>query len=92
MKQKERIAIIGAGITGLLTACMIVRKGFSVTVFDKQPFPPVNASSIAGGTEAWKVAGRLKAENVPVLLTVNFPRRTTTPAADADPDPLRVLR
>ncbi|MBP6444089.1 MAG: amidohydrolase family protein [Gemmatimonadales bacterium] len=47
---------------------------------------------IAGGTEAWKVAGRLKAENVPVLLTVNFPRRTTTPAADADPDPLRVLR
>ncbi len=47
---------------------------------------------IAGGTEAWKVADRLKAESVPVLLTVNFPRRTTTPAVDADPDPLRVLR
>lgn len=47
---------------------------------------------IAGGSEAWKVAGRLKAENVPVLLTVNFPRRTTAPAPDADPDPLRILR
>ena len=47
---------------------------------------------IAGGSEAWKVAERLKAENVPVLLTVNFPRRTTAPAPDADPDPIRVLR
>lgn len=47
---------------------------------------------IAGGSEAWKVAARLKAENVPLLLTVNFPRRTTAPAPDADPDPLRILR
>ncbi len=31
---------------------------------------------VAGGNEAWKVADRLKAENVPVLLSVNFPRRT----------------
>ncbi len=30
---------------------------------------------IAGGNEAWKVADRLKADNVPVLLSVNFPRR-----------------
>ena len=49
IKQKEKVAVIGAGITGLLTACMIARREFSVTVFDKQPFPPVNASSIAGG-------------------------------------------
>lgn len=47
---------------------------------------------IAGGSEAWKVADRLKRENVPVLLSVNFPRRTTAPAAEADPDPIRVLR
>lgn len=47
---------------------------------------------IAGGSEAWKVAGRLKAENVPVLLSVNFPRRTAAPAADAEPEPIRVLR
>ncbi|MBA2291230.1 MAG: amidohydrolase family protein [Gemmatimonadales bacterium] len=47
---------------------------------------------IAGGTEAWRVADRLKRENVAVLLSVNFPRRTTAPAPEADPDPIRVLR
>jgi hypothetical protein len=47
---------------------------------------------IAGGSEAWKVAGRLKAENVPVLLSINFPRRTAAPAPDAEPEAIRVLR
>lgn len=47
---------------------------------------------IGGGSEAYLVADRLKAENVPVLLSVNFPRRTAAPAADAEPEPLRVLR
>ena len=47
---------------------------------------------IAGGAEAYMVAARLKAENVPVLLTLNFPRRTAAPSADADPDPIRVLK
>jgi imidazolonepropionase-like amidohydrolase len=47
---------------------------------------------IAGGNEAHLVASRLKAENVPVLLTLNFPRRTAAPSADADPEPLRLLR
>jgi imidazolonepropionase-like amidohydrolase len=47
---------------------------------------------IAGGGEAHLVADRLKAEGVPVLLSTNFPRRTTAPAAGADPDPIRLLR
>ena len=47
---------------------------------------------IAGGSEAYTVAARLKAEGVPVLLSANFPRRTSAPSPDADPDPLRVLR
>jgi imidazolonepropionase-like amidohydrolase len=47
---------------------------------------------IAGGLEAYTVAERLKAENVPVLQTLNFPRLTQAPSADADPEPLRVLR
>ena len=47
---------------------------------------------IAGGGEAYLVAARLKAEGVPVLLSANFPRRTVAPSADADPDPVRVLR
>jgi len=47
---------------------------------------------IAGGGEAWKVADRLKAANVPVLLTLNFPKRTTANVPEADPETLRVLR
>ncbi|MEP6780888.1 MAG: amidohydrolase family protein [Gemmatimonadaceae bacterium] len=47
---------------------------------------------IAGGSEANLVSARLKAENVPVLLSTNFPRRTVAPSADADPEPIRVLR
>ena len=46
---------------------------------------------IAGGEEADRVAARLKAENVPVLLSVNFPRRPQA-SPDADPEPLRMLR
>jgi len=47
---------------------------------------------IAGGSEANLVAARLKSENVPVLLSLNYPRRTSAPSADADPDPIRLLR
>lgn len=46
---------------------------------------------IAGGEEADRVAARLKAENVPVLLSLNFPRRPQA-SPDADPEPLRMLR
>jgi hypothetical protein len=38
------------------------------------------------------VADRLKAENVPVMLSLNFPRRTTAASPDADPEPVRVMR
>ncbi|MEP6766934.1 MAG: amidohydrolase family protein, partial [Gemmatimonadaceae bacterium] len=47
---------------------------------------------IAGGSEANLVSARLKADNVPVLLSTNFPRRTVAPSPDADPEPIRVLR
>jgi hypothetical protein len=47
---------------------------------------------IAGGEEAWRVAERLKRENVPVIATLNFPRRPATMDADADPEPIRVLQ
>ncbi len=46
---------------------------------------------IAGGEEADEVAARLKAENVPVLVSLNFPRRPNA-SPDADPEPLRMLR
>jgi hypothetical protein len=47
---------------------------------------------IAGGEEAWMVADRLKKENVPVIATLNFPRRTAAPDPDADPEPIRTLQ
>ena len=47
---------------------------------------------IAGGQEAWQVADRLKADNVPVLLSLDFPKRTAAASAEADPEPLSLLR
>jgi imidazolonepropionase-like amidohydrolase len=47
---------------------------------------------ISGGNEAWKVAGRLKEQNVPVLLSLNFPKRTAAVSPEADPEDLDVLR
>jgi imidazolonepropionase-like amidohydrolase len=46
---------------------------------------------IAGGAEASQVADRLKSENVPVLVSVDYPKRAAQ-APDADPEPLRMLR
>ncbi len=47
---------------------------------------------ISGGQEAWKVADRLKAQNVPVLLSLNFPKRTANASPEADPENLDTLR
>ncbi|HEX8557217.1 MAG TPA: amidohydrolase family protein, partial [Pyrinomonadaceae bacterium] len=47
---------------------------------------------INGGLEADRLAARLKAANVPVLLSLNFPRRAAAASPESDPEPLRVLR
>jgi len=47
---------------------------------------------IAGGREAATVATRLHDQDVPVLLSMNFPKRTTSASPDADPETLRTLR
>jgi imidazolonepropionase-like amidohydrolase len=47
---------------------------------------------VVGGQEAWKVTDRLKAQNVPVLLSINFPKRTASASPDADPETLELLR
>jgi imidazolonepropionase-like amidohydrolase len=47
---------------------------------------------IAGGEEAWRVADRLKRENVAVIASLNFPRPPQNVDADADPEPTRVLQ
>jgi imidazolonepropionase-like amidohydrolase len=47
---------------------------------------------IAGGQDAWKVASRLKEQNIPVLLSLNFPKRTTAVSPEADPEDMETLR
>jgi imidazolonepropionase-like amidohydrolase len=47
---------------------------------------------IAGGMESGKVADRLKKQDVPVLLSLNFPKRTAAFSAEADPEPMETLR
>ncbi|QQS41221.1 MAG: amidohydrolase family protein [Acidobacteriota bacterium] len=47
---------------------------------------------ISGGQESWKLAGRLKEENVPVLLSLDFPKRTLSEHKEAEPEPLDTLR
>ena len=47
---------------------------------------------VAGGREADAVAERLAKQNVPVLLSLNLPRRTTAALPEADPESMRVLR
>ena len=46
---------------------------------------------ISGGAESDQVLDRLKAEHVPVLLSLDFPRRPVA-SPDADPEPIRTLR
>jgi imidazolonepropionase-like amidohydrolase len=47
---------------------------------------------IAGGQEAGGVADRLKAADASILLSLNFPKRTTAASPDADPESLDLLR
>lgn len=47
---------------------------------------------IVGGEEAYMVTDRLKAEHVPVLLSMDFPQRPAAAGRNAEPEPLRVLR
>ncbi len=47
---------------------------------------------VAGGNEAWKVTDRLKKADAAVLLSLNFPKKTTANSPEADPEPMEVLR
>ncbi len=47
---------------------------------------------LAGGQEAWKVADQLKSANIAVLLSLDFPKRTTSASPEADPESLEMLR
>ena len=47
---------------------------------------------IAGGMESGKAVDRIKKQDVPVLLSLNFPKRTASASPEADPEPMEILR
>jgi 2-octaprenylphenol hydroxylase len=48
MKPTADIIIVGAGLVGAATACMLARSGFSVQVLEQQPPPPWSSESPVG--------------------------------------------
>ena len=47
--SKNRVAIIGAGITGITTAYALTKRGCDVTVFDRHPYAAMETSFANGG-------------------------------------------
>ena len=45
----KKIAIIGAGVTGVTTAYQLMKKGYNVTVFEKQKYAAMETSFANGG-------------------------------------------
>lgn len=45
----KRIAVVGAGITGITTAYYLARMGYQVEVFDQEPHPAMRTSYANGG-------------------------------------------
>ncbi|WP_111895478.1 D-amino acid dehydrogenase [Acinetobacter sp. MB5] len=79
------IAIIGAGITGVTTAYELIKKGFEVTVFEKNLYPAMETSFANGGqlsacnAEVWNqkstIAKGIKwmsQKDAPLLLNPSF--------------------
>lgn len=47
--HSPRVAVIGAGVTGITTAYNLARRGCCVTVFDRQPYAAMETSFANGG-------------------------------------------
>ncbi|MEM1287549.1 MAG: D-amino acid dehydrogenase [Pseudomonadota bacterium] len=48
-RAERKIAVIGAGITGVSVAYALVKRGFNVTVFDRNRYPAMDTSFANGG-------------------------------------------
>lgn len=62
----KKVAVIGAGITGITTAYYLARAGHSVTVFEQEPHPAMRTSYANGGqisvsnSEVWNTWSNVK--------------------------------
>ena len=48
-ETRDHIAVVGAGITGVTTAYALVKRGFHVTIYDRQPYAAMETSFANGG-------------------------------------------
>jgi D-amino-acid dehydrogenase len=64
--MNKRIAVVGAGITGITTAYYLARAGYGVEVFDEEPHPAMRTSYANGGqisvsnSEVWTTWSNVK--------------------------------
>jgi 2-polyprenyl-6-methoxyphenol hydroxylase-like FAD-dependent oxidoreductase len=64
-KQMRKMAVIGAGITGVTTARALMKRGFDVTVFDRHRYAAMETSFANGGqlsasnAEVWNSYGTI---------------------------------
>ena len=49
MKEVAKVAVVGAGITGITTAYQLSQRGAEVTVFEANPYPAMETSYANGG-------------------------------------------
>jgi D-amino-acid dehydrogenase len=62
----KNVAVIGAGITGITTAYYLAKKGYSVTVYEQEPYPAMRTSFANGGqvsvsnSEVWTTWSNVK--------------------------------
>jgi D-amino-acid dehydrogenase len=45
----KTVAVVGAGIAGITSAYYLTKAGYSVTVYDKEPYPAMQCSFANGG-------------------------------------------
>lgn len=50
MKLKKNVAVIGAGISGMTVATLLIEKGFQVSLYESEELPGGRAKTIAGVT------------------------------------------
>ena len=58
MKENAKVAVIGAGVTGITTCYQLMQKGADVTVFEANPYPAMETSYANGGQLSASPRGR----------------------------------